>query len=87
MGAFRAALWLPVLVKNGAAGMTTLAENVEGLPARRYRVETYLIADRADVDGHCVDDITHSRADSRAAGGDGSCHPRQVVSSDPVAER
>ena len=49
---------IPVLVKRGAAGTTTLAENVEALPAERYRVEKYLIADPADVDGDCVDDIT-----------------------------
>ena len=49
---------LPVLVKLGEAGTTTLAENVEALPAERYRVEKYLIADPADVDGDCVDDIT-----------------------------
>ncbi len=51
-------LELPVLVKKGAAGTTTLAENVEALPADRYRVEKYLIADPADVDGDCTDDIT-----------------------------
>ena len=49
---------LPVLVKRGSAGTTTLAENVEALPAERYRVEKYLIADPADVDGDCIDDIT-----------------------------
>ena len=49
---------LPVLVKRGEAGTTTLAENVEALPADRYRVEKYLIADPADVDGDCIDDIT-----------------------------
>ncbi len=49
---------LPVLVKKGEAGTTTLAENVEALPAERYRVEKYLIADPADVDGDCTDDIT-----------------------------
>ena len=49
---------LPVLVKKGEAGTTTLAENVEALPAERYRVEKYLIADPADVDGDCIDDIT-----------------------------
>ena len=49
---------LPVLVKKGEAGTTTLAENVEALPKERYRVEKYLIADPADVDGDCVDDIT-----------------------------
>ena len=49
---------LPVLVKLGEAGTTTLAENVEALPAERYRVEKYLVADPADVDGDCIDDIT-----------------------------
>ena len=49
---------LPVLVKKGEAGTTTLAENVEALPVERYRVEKYLIADPADVDGDCIDDIT-----------------------------
>ena len=48
---------LPVLVKLGEAGTTTLAENVEALPAERYRVEKYLVADPADVDGDCLDDI------------------------------
>ncbi len=49
---------LPVLVKLGEAGTTTLSENVEALPAERYRVEKYLVADPADVDGDCIDDIT-----------------------------
>ena len=49
---------LPVLVKKGEAGTTTLAENVEAMPAERYRVEKYLIADPADVDGDCIDDLT-----------------------------
>ncbi len=49
---------LPVLVKLGEAGTTTLAENVEALPPERYRVEKYLVADPADVDGDCTDDIT-----------------------------
>ena len=49
---------LPVLVKRGEAGTTTLEENVEALPVERYSVEKYLIADPADVDGDCVDDIT-----------------------------
>ena len=49
---------LPVLVKRGEAGTTALAENVEALPRERYRVEKYLIADPADVDGDCIDDIT-----------------------------
>ena len=49
---------LPALVKRGEAGTTTLAENVEALPVERYSVEKYLIADPADVDGDCIDDIT-----------------------------
>ena len=49
---------LPVLVKKGAADATTLAENVEALPRVRYRVEKYLIANPADVDGDCIDDIS-----------------------------
>ena len=51
-------LELPVLVKLGEAGTTTLAENIEALPAERYRVEKYVIADPADVDGDCIDDVT-----------------------------
>ena len=53
-----AELEIPVLVKRGEADTTTLAENVEALPVERYRVEQYLIANPADVDGDCVDDIT-----------------------------
>ena len=49
---------VPVLVKRGEAGTTTLAENVAALPAERYRVEKYLVADPADVDGDCTDDLT-----------------------------
>ena len=49
---------IPVLVKKGEAGTTTLAENVEALPKERYRVEKYLVADPGDVDGDCIDDIT-----------------------------
>ena len=49
---------IPVLVKRGEAGTTTLAENVEALPAERYRVEKYLVAAPADVDGDGIDDIT-----------------------------
>ena len=48
----------PVLVTLGKAGTTTLAENVAALPKERYRVEKYLIADPADVDGDCIDDPT-----------------------------
>ena len=49
---------IPVLVKKGAAGTTTLAENIEALPKERYRLEKYLIDEPADVDGDCIDDIT-----------------------------
>ena len=49
---------LPVLVKLGEDDTTALAENVEALPAERYRVEKYLVANPADVDGDCIDDIT-----------------------------
>ena len=49
---------IPVLVKLGEAGTTTLAENVEALPKEHYRVEKYLVADPGDVDGDCIDDIT-----------------------------
>ena len=49
---------LPVAVTLGGAGTTMLAENVEALSRERYRVEKYLVADPADVDGDCIDDIT-----------------------------
>ena len=49
---------IPVAVVRGETGTTTLAENVEALPVERYRVEKYLVADPADVDGDCIDDIT-----------------------------
>ena len=48
----------PVAVVLGEDGTTTLAENVEALAPERYRVEKYLVADPADVDGDCTDDIT-----------------------------
>ena len=48
----------PVRVILGEDGTTTLAENLSALPSERYRVEKYLIADPADVDGDCIDDIT-----------------------------
>ena len=48
----------PVAVTLGETGTTTLSENVATLPAERYRVEKFLIADPADVDGDCIDDIT-----------------------------
>ena len=49
---------LPVLVKKGEAGTTTLVENAPAPPKERYRVEKYLLAEPADVDGDCIDDIT-----------------------------
>ena len=48
----------PVSVTLGRDGATTLAENVAALPIERYRVEQFLIADPADIDGDCIDDIT-----------------------------
>ena len=51
-------LELPVSVTLGENGTTTLAENVEALPKERYLVEKFLIADPADIDGDCIDDIT-----------------------------
>ena len=53
---------LPVLVKLGEAGTTTLAENAPARPVERYRVEKYQVADPADVDGDCVDDLTELEA-------------------------
>ena len=49
---------LPVLVKRGEEGTTALSESVAALPKDQYRVERYLVANPADVDGDCVDDIT-----------------------------
>ena len=51
-------LWHPVQVTLGEDGTTTLAENVAPLPVERYRVEKYSIAEPADVDSDCTDDIT-----------------------------
>ena len=48
----------PVAVVRGSAGTTTLSENVAALPAEYYRVEKYLIANPADVDRDCTDDLT-----------------------------
>ena len=49
---------IPVSVTLGEAGATTLSENVTMLPKERYRVERYTVANPADVDGDCIDDIT-----------------------------
>ena len=51
-------VYLPVSVTLGQAGTTTLSENVAALPKERYEVHKYLVADPADVDGDCIDDIT-----------------------------
>ena len=49
---------IPVLVKKGEAGTTTLAENVAALPAERYRVEQYRIDTPADIDCDGLNDLT-----------------------------
>ena len=52
------AVEIPVSVTLGEAGSTTLAEELPALPAERYRVAEYLVADPGDVDGDCIDDVT-----------------------------
>ena len=49
---------IPVSVTLGEAGTTTLSEQLSALPAERYRVDEFLIADPGDIDGDCIDDIT-----------------------------
>ena len=49
---------VPVLVKRGESGTTSLSDSLSPLGADKYRVEKYLVANPADVDGDCVDDIT-----------------------------
>ena len=51
-------VWYPVKVALGEDGTTTLSENVAPLPVERYRLEKYSIADPADIDEDCTDDIT-----------------------------
>ena len=51
-------VYLPVSVTLGQTGTTTLSENVAALPKERYQVQKYLVANPADVDGDCIDDIT-----------------------------
>ena len=48
---------IPVQVKRGESGATTLEENIQALPASDYRVEKYAVADPADVDLDCLDDL------------------------------
>ena len=49
---------LPILVKLGDAGTTTLSDNLDPLSASSYKVEKYSVDNPADVDGDCVDDLT-----------------------------
>ena len=49
---------VPVSVTRGQSGTTTLSDSLAPLGADKYRVEKYLVANPADVDGDCVDDIT-----------------------------
>ena len=49
---------VPGSVTLGEDGTTTLTEQLSALPESHYRVEKYLIADPADIDGDCIDDIT-----------------------------
>ncbi len=51
------AVEIPVSVTLGQAGTTTLTEQLSALPAERYRVDEFLIAEPGDLDGDCVDDI------------------------------
>ena len=48
---------VPVSVTLGQEPTTTLTDRLSALPKEHYRVEKYLIADPADVDGDCIDDI------------------------------
>ena len=48
----------PVSVTLGEDGTTTLTEQMSPLPKEYYRVEKFLIADPADLDNDCIDDIT-----------------------------
>ena len=48
----------PVSVTLGEDGTTTLTEQLPPLPKEHYRVEKFLIADPADLDNDCIDDIT-----------------------------
>ena len=51
-------LEIPVSVTLGQDGATTLTEQLAALPKAHYRVEKYQVANPADVDGDCIDDIT-----------------------------
>ncbi len=49
---------VPVSVTLGEEATTTLTDRLSALPSEHYRVEKYLIANPADVDGDCIDDMT-----------------------------
>ena len=49
---------VPVSVTRGESGTTSLSDSLSPLGTDKYRVEKYLVANPADVDGDCVDDIT-----------------------------
>ena len=49
---------VPVSLTKGKAGSTALTMAVPGLPAARYKVEKYQVANPADVDGDGKDDLT-----------------------------
>ena len=48
---------IPISVTLGAAGTTTLTEQLPALPVAHYRVEKYPVEDPADMDGDCISDI------------------------------
>ena len=48
----------PISLTRGQAGTTTLADNLKPLSADKYKVEKYQVAQPADIDGDCIDDIT-----------------------------
>ena len=51
------AVEIPVSVTLGQAGTTTLSEQLSPLPAERYRVDEFLVAEPGDLDGDCIDDV------------------------------
>lgn len=57
-----AMLETPVAVTLGGDGATRLFEHIAPLAPERYRVERYSIADPADIDRDCIDDIAELRS-------------------------
>ena len=51
------AVEIPVSVTLGQVGTTTLSEQLSPLPAERYRVDEFLVAEPGDLDGDCIDDV------------------------------